>query len=142
MLEFESRVSNPNQAGTKTRIPAGWLRFLDWRMTISISWSSAFRKRNNRSDENPSSRPRRRADVPGLVRSQDARRLSLGELVLLGEFADAIGHLSFDVEFLSVGQLQVLEDALPALADGSQSFHRRPHRLLRQLARRTTHRHH
>ena len=36
MLEVESKVSNPNQAGTKTRIPAGWLRFLFWRMTISI----------------------------------------------------------------------------------------------------------
>ena len=36
MFEVESKVSNPNQAGTKTRIPAGWLRFLFWRMTISI----------------------------------------------------------------------------------------------------------
>jgi hypothetical protein len=60
---------------------------------------------------------------PGLIRAQDTCGLLLGELALLDEFADAIGNLRFDVELLSVRQLQVLEDVLPALADGFLSFH-------------------
>jgi len=60
---------------------------------------------------------------PRLVCAQDTCGLLLGELALLDEFADAIGNLRFDVEFLSVRQLQVLEDVLPALTDGFVSFH-------------------
>jgi hypothetical protein len=61
---------------------------------------------------------------PRLVCAQDTCGLLLGELALLDEFSDTIGNLRFDVEFLSVRQLQILEDVLPALTYDSQSFHR------------------